>query len=167
MGASHQQCSDPDGPVPLTAYVVMRPADGSSSLSALVTAETIGRLQPAEWALERARAFFAARGFKVGPFVGISFAITAEHETFRRTFGSVEPEEVASGMLTLDLLGPDLTSIVEAVIFDESAELFGTADNIADGGSGFLGGQPLGQEGTRSRDQEVNDDRSEGGEGRR
>lgn len=129
----------PDGPAPepggdtgaaavpgLTAYVIMRASDGSSSLSRQITADNIAELQPTAEALDRVRNACAGRGFEVGPFVGVSFAITGPPELFSRSFdlqhdGSLRFEEAEDTAVT---------ELVETVIMDEPAELFGPADGL-------------------------------------
>ena len=114
---------------PLTAYVIMRPADGSSGLDAPITSETIASLQPRPQMLTAVRATMAARGFTLGPFVGISFAITGPAELFREVFGPNGPSEGEQSERSLDRLDPDLRSAVEAIVFEGGAELF-TGDPV-------------------------------------
>lgn len=111
----------PAGPT-LTAYVIMRAADGSSSLSRQITSDNIAELQPTAEAVGRVGAACSDRGFEVGPFVGVSFAITGPPELFSRSF-----DLQADGSLRFDS-GEDqaVTELVETVIMDEPAELFGS-----------------------------------------
>lgn len=126
------------GGVPLTAYVIMRPADGSSALGTAITSETIASLQPAPEALTAVRATLSTRGFTLGPFVGISFAITGPAPLFQEVFGSIGPRGDAPPELPLDRLDPELQAVVEAVVVEGEAELFdddpGDAGSTPDGG---------------------------------
>ncbi len=120
-------------PDSLTAYVIMKPADRSQRLDVAITSENIGALQPVEAEVAAATSAFAAGGFAVGPFVGISFSITGPPELYRRTFGVSDPDELDqdagggtwSGGLPLDRLDRSLSSVIDTVVFDEPAELFG------------------------------------------
>jgi hypothetical protein len=97
--------------------VILRPASGASLDPATITAATIGQIQPVAAAVDAARRAFANLGFEVGPFVGISFSITAPAPTFEKVFGvSVQPP---SGDLELPLqrLPADLAKDIQAVTF--------------------------------------------------
>jgi hypothetical protein len=62
---------------PVARLVVLRPAGGGEpGEGEAITAESIGRHAPDPDVAERARRYFAERGFEVGPLVGISFSIT-------------------------------------------------------------------------------------------
>jgi hypothetical protein len=107
----------------LSATVLLRPAAGGTHEG--VTAETVERFQPDPDALERARRFFEAAGFELGPAVGPSFSITGPRELFERTFDTkLEYDETlgikASGggvELPLHVVPPELTDSLQAVTF--------------------------------------------------
>ncbi|MGB5756956.1 MAG: hypothetical protein WBM50_08580 [Acidimicrobiales bacterium] len=130
-GGGDARGADP-APRSVTAYVIMKPADRSLSpgvLDLAITSENIGALQPAASDLEAATGAFAALGFAVGPFVGISFSITGSSELFVATFGSGALEASPGGRLPLGVLtegDPVVAEAIETVVLDEPAELFGT-----------------------------------------
>ncbi len=72
----------------ISAQVILRPAGGRRPQgSAPATAETIQEFLPAPDLVRQARSAIQALGFRVGPFVGNSFAITAPAEVFGRALG--------------------------------------------------------------------------------
>ncbi len=110
----------------LTAYVIMRAADGSSSLSGRITSDNIADIQPTAEAVDRVGDACVRHGFEVGPFVGVSFAITGPAELFSRCFNLQD-----DGSLRFDQSEDrSVTELVETVIIDEPAELFGPVDGL-------------------------------------
>ncbi len=65
--------------------------------------------------MERARDFFAERGFEVGPLVGIAFSIAAPREQMRRQFADFEPQPGQERELSLDGLPSEVRKAVRAV----------------------------------------------------
>lgn len=110
---------------PLTAYVIMRPADPTKRLDVAITSENVASLQPTADAVQRVTTLCAARGFDVGPFVGISFAITGSPDLFSRSFHAVQ-----GGGLELDDADPSVAELIETVVMDEAAELFGATSEV-------------------------------------
>lgn len=86
-GGSLRRWSVPEADEPLSAMVVLRPADPTVDPDEPVTSANLTRHAPAPGAADKLSAYFARRGFEVGPFVGVSFSITAPARIFRRTFG--------------------------------------------------------------------------------
>jgi hypothetical protein len=107
----------------LSATVLLRPAAGGTHEG--VTAETVERYQPDPDAVERARRFFEAAGFELGPAVGPSFSITGPRELFEQTFGTQLEDDEALGIkasgggveLPLQAIPPELTGSLQAVTF--------------------------------------------------
>jgi hypothetical protein len=66
------------GPVTLT--VVLRPARGGGLDPGGATVDTVDDLAPDPQAAARIRAFFADRGFEVGPIVANAFSVTVAPE---------------------------------------------------------------------------------------
>ncbi len=116
--------SEDDAAAGLTAYVIMRPADGSLGSDAPVTSENLAAVQPTPEAVAIATAWFGDHGFEVGPFVGISFAITAATPLFSQTFDFAE-----GGALMLstesDPAIEQVAQLIKTVVVDGQAELFG------------------------------------------
>lgn len=76
---------------PLSAMVIVRPADPNVEVDEPVTSANLARHAPAPEAVEELTAYFAERGFEVGPFVGTSFSISAPARQFRKAFGPDRP----------------------------------------------------------------------------
>jgi hypothetical protein len=75
---------------------------------------------PPRQVVEQVTSAFAARGFQVGPCVGISFSITADASLFERTFG-VDPQSkrFRGPELPMDRIGPEISQLVDAVTVTE------------------------------------------------
>jgi hypothetical protein len=113
----------------VSALVVLRPRTGVPVAGAdSITAETVERFQPDPEAARHAADFFRARGFDVGPVVGLSFAITGPGSLFEATFGAqpaiVDAARTLEGVaptsaseLDLSALPTELRSHIEAVAF--------------------------------------------------
>ncbi|MGI8984348.1 MAG: hypothetical protein ACR2HM_07425 [Acidimicrobiales bacterium] len=110
----------PDGDEPLSAMVILRPADPSVDPDEPITGANLARHTPAPGAVAELSSYFAGRGFEVGPFVGTSFAISAPARAFRRTFGEHRPTG-EHGSLELDVraLPARLRGHLRAVSFSE------------------------------------------------
>lgn len=77
---------DPDREI--SAQVVLPPASGRRrSSSAPATVDTLREFVPSPDVARRAQEALKARGFRVGPMVGNSFAITAAAGVFERALG--------------------------------------------------------------------------------
>jgi hypothetical protein len=72
---------------PLSAQVVLKPADKTIEPPAQITAETLKQHLPSPEAVSRLRRFFEEHGFEVSAAVGNSFSITAPRAAFERFFG--------------------------------------------------------------------------------
>jgi hypothetical protein len=121
----------------LSAIVLLRPASGRRiSGDAQITSATLPEYLPAKDAAQKARAHFQQQGFEVSELAAISFNITASREQFEDQFGAAI--DVAKGYprvrlgndqfayeLPLDRLPAPLAAIVEAVTFEEPAEVYG------------------------------------------
>jgi hypothetical protein len=121
----------------LSAMVLLRPASGRRITGeAQITSTTLPEYLPAKDSADQARAYFRQQGFDVSELAAISFNITADAEQFERQFGAAI--DVVKGyprvrlgkgkfayQLPLDRLPSSLAEIVEAVTFEEPAEVFG------------------------------------------
>lgn len=75
-------------------------------LTALVVMKAAQSQEPDQ--VERVVGWFKAKGFETGPFVGISFAVTADQELFEGVLGELQPPSEASlGDSTYSLAGLD------------------------------------------------------------
>lgn len=72
----------------VSAQVVLWPADRTVDVDEPITSETLARHLPDTAEAEAVRRWFAERGFKLGPLVGIGFSITAPPDVFAATFGA-------------------------------------------------------------------------------
>jgi hypothetical protein len=121
----------------VSAIVLLRPASGERIGGASqITAETLPRYLPAKDSAERARAYFLQRGFDVSALSGISFNITGGVERFEQEFGVEIDLTEGYPRVTLDAgtfayelplgrLPVSLRDVIEAVTFEEPAEMFG------------------------------------------
>ena len=120
----------------LSAIVLLRPASGRNHGDAQITSATLPEYLPAKDSAQKARAHFQQQGFDVSELAAISFNITAGLEQFEKQFGVAI--DVAKGyprvrlgkkkfayQLPLDRLPSSLAGIVEAVTFEEPAEVYG------------------------------------------
>jgi len=72
----------------VSALVILRPASGKPIHGrAIITAENVAEFSPEQAAADAAAETFRARGFEVGPVVGVSFSITAPVRVFEDFFG--------------------------------------------------------------------------------
>jgi hypothetical protein len=80
------------------------------------TAANISRLAPKPAAAAEIRQWFSQHGFDIGPYVGVSFSITAPRQTFVTELG-VDPADAAGdGNLPFDRLAiRHLAAQIEAV----------------------------------------------------
>jgi hypothetical protein len=110
---------EPAGP-PLSALVILRPADRSVDPSEAVTAANVARHAPSGPAVARLTAYFRSKGFEVGPLGGTAFSITGPVSRFTSLFGPAMPSG-ERGDLELDIarLPADLRRQVRAVSFSE------------------------------------------------
>jgi hypothetical protein len=121
----------------LSAIVLLRPASGRRITGdAQITSASLPEYLPAKDSAQQARAHFQQHGFEVSELAAISFNITAGLEQFEEQFGAAI--DLAKGYprvrlgkekfayeLPLDRLPASLTGIVEAVTFEEPAEVYG------------------------------------------
>jgi len=70
----------------ISAQVILKSASGEAPGDAPITSETVSRYQSSPETVRRARAVFVTAGFNVGPYIGISFEISAEISTFEALF---------------------------------------------------------------------------------
>ncbi len=103
----------------LSALVILQPSDPSAA-GEPITSANLGRHTPSPGAVGELMEFFRSRGFEVGPFVGISFSITAPESTFRSVFDADLPTG-ARGDLEFDVgsLPADVRRHLQAVSFSE------------------------------------------------
>ncbi|HEY5784200.1 MAG TPA: hypothetical protein VIT65_05450 [Microlunatus sp.] len=99
---------------PRSALVVLHPGPVTSA------GQRASEVPPPRHIVDQVTNAFAARGFQVGPCVGISFAITADRSVFERTFG-VDPQSsrFEGPELPLDHVGPEIHQLVDAVTVTE------------------------------------------------
>lgn len=97
-----------------SALVVLHPGSATSA------SQRAAEVPPSREVVDQVTSAFAARGFQVGPFVGISFSITADKDLFERTFG-VDPQSrrFQGTELPLDRIAPEITQLVNAVTLTE------------------------------------------------
>jgi hypothetical protein len=121
---------------PLSALVLVRAASGRRvAESAPIDAASVGAHQAAPSDVDAAQRACRERGFAVGPYVGISFSITAPRSTFEQLF-DVHIQVAADGdvrvsrggrqharELPLDRLPSGLRKRLEAVTFAEPVDL--------------------------------------------
>lgn len=121
----------------LSAIVLLRPASGRRITGqSQITSATLPEYLPAKDSAQKARAYFQQQGFDVSELAAISFNITAGLEQFEKQFGAAI--DLAEGYprvklgkgkfayeLPLDRLPEPLAGIVEAVTFEEPAEVYG------------------------------------------
>jgi hypothetical protein len=73
----------------VTAQVLLRPQSGQQIRGEVpITSANIAEYQPSPADLSAVMAAFRAAGFEVGPFVGISFVITAPARVFEAFFST-------------------------------------------------------------------------------
>jgi hypothetical protein len=114
----------------VSAQVITRPASGQAIGGRLViSTENIAKLAPSPSALAVVTAIFRSKGFKIGPFVGISFSVTGAIRTFEELFGMqirmgkdhayefVAENRIVGHELTGDELPEELREFVQAVAF--------------------------------------------------
>ena len=82
----------------------------------LITAATLAANQPPPEAVEAAQKQFREAGFKVGPYVGISFSISGPPSLFESFFG-VHLDKLKSYELPLRALPKKVADMLEAVTF--------------------------------------------------
>jgi hypothetical protein len=86
----------------VSAQVVLQPARGKAADgSAAITAETINEFLPAESTVAQVTAALRAAGFRIGPVVGTSFAISAPGATFEQVFKARLRGDGHGGMLAV------------------------------------------------------------------
>lgn len=121
----------------LSAIVLLRPASGRRITGdAQITSATLPEYLPAKDSAQKVRAHFQQQGFDVSELAAISFNITAGLKQFEEQFEVAI--DVAKGyprvrlgkekftyQLPLDRLPSSLAGIVEAVTFEEPAEVYG------------------------------------------
>jgi hypothetical protein len=124
----HSPLAMPSVPIP-SAQVLLRPADGPPpGPETVITSENVRAFAPTPEAVTQALLAFEQLGFEVGEFVGISFSITAEAETFERAFdvrlvtterGGLQARRDGSEQdeLPLDALPESLGRLVHTVTF--------------------------------------------------
>jgi hypothetical protein len=95
--------------VEISAQVVLR-AKGP------ITAATLAENQPPRENVEAVQGLFRDAGFKLGPYVGISFSISGSKQLFERFFRT-RLSEVKSYELPLHALPKEVASVIEAVTF--------------------------------------------------
>jgi hypothetical protein len=93
----------------ISAQVVLR-AKGP------ITAATLAANQPPKDAVEAASKLFREAGFKLGPYVGISFSISGSRSLFEKFFGT-RLDKLQGYELPLDSLPKDAVALIEAVTF--------------------------------------------------
>ena len=72
----------------ISAQVLLRPASGKSiDSNVAITANKLAEFAPSANTVAAAREIFHARGFEVGPMVGVSFSITGTLRAFEELFG--------------------------------------------------------------------------------
>jgi hypothetical protein len=126
----------------LSALVIVRAASGRQLATAdAIDASNLAEHAASPTAVSALQQAYGARGFDVGPFVGISFAIAARRSQFEREFGvllsvgrdgavTVRRQGRAPGSaLPLDRLPASLREYIETVTFTPPAE-FHTAPMI-------------------------------------
>ena len=105
----------PTAAAPFSAQVVLQPSAAAAHAPAHI---------------QRVQQAFSALGFKAGPFVGNSFAIEADADVFRATFGAALARRADGGVavdgstpaaqgLLLRKLSASLQPLVAAVVFSE------------------------------------------------
>jgi hypothetical protein len=98
-----------------SALVVLKPGQRAD-----VDPSRANEVPPADDVVQQVRRAFADAGFDVGPFIGISFAITGSEAVFERAFG-VDPLDAKfrGPQLPLDRMGEEITQHVAAVTLTE------------------------------------------------
>ena len=96
-----------------TALVVLNPGTGDPSSRAGARASEV---PPDTSVVRSVTSAFRDEGFEIGPFVGISFAISGSPDVFDRVFG-IDPDsaEFRGGELPTDRLGRDVTQHLAGV----------------------------------------------------
>lgn len=121
----------------LSAIVLLRPATGRRITGKTqITSANLPEYLPAKDSAQRARVHFQQQGFDVSQLAAISFNITGDKEQFEKQFGGAI--DIAKGyprvrlgkdkfayQLPLDRLPASISEIVEAVTFEEPADLYG------------------------------------------
>ena len=125
---------------PVSAQVILRSASGAAIRGDTpITSANIRDYVPSPEDAAAAQEAFAARGFEVGPLVGISFSITAPAETFESTFGArlrdrkgrvhvTGAPDADALQLPLAKLPESLARRIVAVTFTPPAEIFGAGE---------------------------------------
>ena len=100
-----------------TALVVLNPGTGDSASRQSSRASEV---PPDSSVVRSVTSAFRNEGFEVGPFVGISFAISGSRDVFDRVFG-VDPNsaEFSGGELPTDRLDSDVTRHLAGVTVTE------------------------------------------------
>jgi hypothetical protein len=72
----------------ISAQVMLRPASGKAIDSKVaITADNLAEFAPSPSTVTSASEIFRARGFEVGPMVGVSFSVTGTLQAFEEFFG--------------------------------------------------------------------------------
>lgn len=106
----HQVMTD----APVSALVVLGPAGGVRLAEEPVGAASLAAHLPDPETAERVRDWFVARGFEVGPVVGIAFSIVAPLGRMEEVFGGWEAHE-RGGEVPMRALPPDVAGAIRAV----------------------------------------------------
>lgn len=93
----------------ISAQVVLR-AKGP------ITAATLAANQPPNETVETVQKLFSEAGFKLGPYVGISFSISGPRSLFEKFFGT-RLDKVQGYELPLDSLPKKVAALIQAVTF--------------------------------------------------
>ncbi len=113
----------------ISAQVILKSASGEALGDAQITSETLARYQASPEVVRRARTVFDKAGFDVGPYIGISFDITAAPSAFEALFGLaaepapeggyafVLPDGETASELPARHLPDSLADVVETVAF--------------------------------------------------
>ncbi len=98
-----------------SALVVLNPGQRAD-----VDPQRANEVPPANDTAQRVIGAFVDAGFDVGPFIGISFAISGTAAVFDRTFG-VDPlaEDFRGPELPIDWLGEEIAQYVAVVTITE------------------------------------------------
>jgi len=105
---------------PLSAMVILQPADLEVDTEEPVTSANLARHAPAPGAVAELSSFFATRGFEVGPLVGTSFSISAPARRFRQVFGPDQPTGRRDSLeFDTRALPPRLRGHLRAISFSE------------------------------------------------
>jgi len=81
-----------------------------------ITAATLAANQPPQEAVEAARKHFREAGFKLGPYVGISFSISGPPDQFESYF-KTRLDQLKSYELPLAAVPKEVAAVLEAVTF--------------------------------------------------